>query len=193
MYLHYLLQQDKNSMLYKFFDTQQRNSRKGDWVSDVLNIISANNINLSFEQIKLMRKKDFKKLIRSKIRQSAFQHLLDIQTNKNKGSDINYGHKLETQAYLLPNNTFTVSEQQTLFSYRCRMNMLKYNYPGMDLYELCICGQLLENEHLYNCVSLSKSEHFLPYDKIFNGTISEQKLILDILKENLSKLEHSTQ
>ena len=53
---------------------------------------------------------------------------------------------------------------------------------------------ILSNEHLYCCKKLKQTNNtLLPYNKIFNGTIPEQKVILNILKENLTFYKDNTQ
>ena len=71
------------------------------------------------------------------------------------------------------------------------MNSLKYNFGGKDI---CLCGTFLNNEHLYSCKILNKEKHpRLEYSKKFNGSISEQKEIIQILKRNMKEFENSTQ
>ena len=195
MYLYYILNQDENSMLYKCFDAQLRIPMKGDWVSEISTIISSYNINLTFIQIKQMKKKVYKKYVRSKVSEGAFNKLLDIQrnTNKSKGKYIDYGSNFKLQPYLQPNNILSVNEQHEIFAYRCRMNKLKSNFPGMNLPENCICEAPLTNIHLYSCKYLRKGEITLPYEQLFNGTIYEQKIILNILQENILTYQQHTQ
>ena len=40
-------------------------------------------------------------------------------------------------------------------------------------------------EHIYNCTYLNMKKVEVRYEKIFNGTITEQKQILQRFKENL--------
>ena len=115
-----------------------------------------------------------------------------------KGNQIMYGDVLSTQPYLLPNNIFSVEDKEELFSYRCRMNLRKYNFPGNTENEICICGQSLTNEHLYYCYILrcensENSDQYHEYNKIFNGTLHEQKEILNILRKHSKQYEKHTQ
>ena len=56
-----------------------------------------------------------------------------------------------------------------------------------------ICEAQLSNKHLYECNNLRGSQVNIPYQKLLNGTIYEQKLILNTLKENLKIFEGDAQ
>ena len=130
-----------------------------------------------------MKKNRFKRMVDSKINHLAYNYL--IGQVKSKGKEINYGGELQCQPYLLPNNILTHNEQLELFAYRSRMNNLKYNYGGQ---ELCVCGTKLDNEHLLICDVLNGgTRHNLSYDKIFSGTLSEQKSIIQKLTKNIQE------
>ena len=107
---------------------------------------------------------------------------------KSKGNEINYDDQLSCQNYLLPNKILTFHEQKLIFSYRSRMNKLMYNQPGNKQTELCQCGEIITNEHLYYCIMLNEGIiRKDKYEQIFNGSITEQKIIINILDENMKK------
>ena len=73
------------------------------------------------------------------------------------------------------------------------MNSLKYNFSeNYKLKELCVCGEEMNNSHLYDCKALNPCERKVPYNKIFSGRLSELKYLIDILKENELKYENYT-
>ena len=98
---------------------------------------------------------------------------------------------LETQNYLLPNNLLTLYEQREIFSYRVRMNKLKYNFSNKYI-DLCQCQSTLDNEHLYECTLLNSDMKKYEYSALYNGTIKEQKYIINILINNMKKHEEFT-
>ena len=70
------------------------------------------------------------------------------------------------------------------------MNKLKYNFGGEDI---CICGLNLENEHLLSCGILNNgTPRNISYNDIFNGSIKQQKDIIQILIKNMNKFEEIT-
>ena len=98
---------------------------------------------------------------------------------KLKGNTIDYGSDLKCQRYLQPNRILTWDEQRGLFPYQSRMNKLKYNLGGEDI---CICGRNLENDHLLRCEILNNGTlSNILYNDIFNGSIKQQKDIIQIL------------
>ena len=190
-YLHYILQEDKNSLLSKFFHAQWANPITNDWVSNIQKVKTEINLNYSFEEIKVMKKTKYTRIVESKIRIAAFDYLK--AKIKSKGKEINYGDYLTCQNYLLPNQILTFDEQKLIFAYRSRMNKLQYNYPGNQQTELCQCGVDMTNEHLYYCNVLNEGNILQDkYEQIFNGNLTEQKRILDILEHNIKKHEQFT-
>ena len=191
-FLKYILQQDQNSLIFKFFMAQNEQPTKGDWVSNIKKIILSTKLEMSFEDIRKMKNNSFKKVVESKVRKAAFIYL--VTKIKSKGKEINYGSKLQCQVYLCPNNILTLPEQRKIFSYRARMNNLKYNFPGKEpVTEKCKCGEGMENNHLYECKVLNSLEKKVSYDKIFSGRIIEMKNVINILTENELKHEYFNQ
>ena len=190
-YLHYILQEDRSSLISKFFHAQCANPINNDWVSNIRKVKKEINLNLSFDEIQVMQKSKYVSIVESKIRSAAFTYLKN--SIKSKGKEITYGDLLGCQTYLLPNKILTFEEQKLLFAYRSRMNKLNYNYPGNKETQLCQCGEEMNNEHLYYCSVLNEG-HVIQdkYEQIFNGNLTEQKRILDILEQNMKKHELST-
>ena len=97
------------------------------------------------------------------------------------------------QDYLRPNQILTLPEQRALLRYRVRSNPLQYNTPGSGETQYCVCLEVLKNEHLYSCQILNsdqnRSEEMPRYDAIFNGTLQQQKQIIDILIKNMEKIQ----
>ena len=57
-YLHYILNKDKNSFISKFFFPQCASPIKNEWVSNIKKIKAEINVNNSFEEIKVMKKRN---------------------------------------------------------------------------------------------------------------------------------------
>ena len=190
-FLKYILKQRKNTLLYRFFEAQCENPTKGDWVSNMKKCISDLEINKTFEDIKIMKKHMFKNMVSQKVRKTAFKYL--ILRIKSKGKEINYETNLKCQKYLMPNKILTVQEQRQIFSYRSRMNNLKHNFKSNKITELCECKTQMTNIHLYECKVLNSLEKIYTFDRLYNGTLKEQKYIVNILLENEDKFELFTQ
>ena len=99
-FLYDILQQEENSLMFRFFLSQKNNPVKGDWVSDVLKLVE--DMNLTCDQIKNMKHSHFLKMVKSYVHSNAINYLKG--KIKSKGKEVMYGYYLETQNYLLPNN-----------------------------------------------------------------------------------------
>ena len=127
----------------------------------------------------------FNKTVETKVRKAALQYLqLKI---KSKGKEIPYKNNLKFQEYLLPNNILSLQEQRAIFSFRTRMNHLKYNYSSTNTLEHCKYGSEMTNIHLYEYKMLDNSERTVDYSKMFNGRLCEMKYLINILLRNLNQ------
>ena len=71
-------------------------------------------ISQTFDEIKLMSKNQFTKLLKERLKENAFKYLIDKQGSK--GSEIIY-LDLSMSEYLLPTNSeLTVEQKQRLFA-----------------------------------------------------------------------------
>ena len=83
-FLHYILNQDRNSIIYKFFNSQMKKRTKRDWVSTVIEDLELMDIQLEMEQIKTMRKSNFMSIIKDKIQMQTFQDMEKIKSSHTK-------------------------------------------------------------------------------------------------------------
>ena len=188
LYLKYILEQDNESKLKKFLILQMNEPSRGDWASTCMNDLKMLDIDCSLEEIKIMTKNKFNRILKEKIKVSALKYLLEKKGHK--GKEIEYG-SLQMAEYLQPfGNKLTVEEKRELFSIRNRMVDIPDNFPRGKTEFKCICGEQENMSHLYNCELLSeKKEKRLEYEKIFNGTINQQIEIFRIIQQNLNQRE----
>ena len=71
-------------MVYNFFEAQFRNRTTKDWVSAVLNDLD---INVNFEEIKLIKKSTFSNMIEQSIQMKALTDLNKINTQFGKSKN----------------------------------------------------------------------------------------------------------
>ena len=90
MFLHYIVNQDPNSMLYRFLMTQMKGSKKKDWIVQVLKDLKELKIDEDLEKIKLIKKSKFKNTVDKKIKQKAFDDLIIQKDSHSKVKDIKY-------------------------------------------------------------------------------------------------------
>ena len=140
LFLKQILQQDENSQIYKFFQLQLNQPVKGDLVSTCLEDLSQQKIKESLEDIKQMSENKFKKLLKTRIKENAFEYLLKRRGSKGQG--IHYS-SLEMSEYLLPHNDkLNIDEKK-------RSIFIKKQDDSAPLYfghsnEKCIC---VDNEN----------------------------------------------
>ena len=81
-YLHYLVKQDKNNMLYKFYDTQWSYRCTNDWTWHFKSDLADFNITENLDQLKAKPVGSFKRLVTIKAREYAFYKYLDRDLSK---------------------------------------------------------------------------------------------------------------
>ena len=129
------------------------------------------NIKESLDEINLMTKEKFKQILKQRIKENALAYLIGKQGSK--GRDIRY-EEIKMQEYLLPWNKLTICDKRNLFSVRNRMIQSSSNFPMNQKEVKCVCGSKEDMEHIYSCNFLNKIEETLPYQKIYEGNISQQ-------------------
>ena len=188
-FLHYILQQPNESLLYRIFEMQQLNPVKGDWVSYVMDLVKIYKLNLNIEEIKKTKRTIFKNLVKRQIENVAFQWLLDRQIGGKKGKKIAY-ERLEMADYLLPESQATPDEKNHIFSIRCEMDDFPSNFGIKTNCEFG-CSQLMNSEHLTVCSTLNKKEtNYLKYEHILKGSMKEKLIILHKIQENNERRKH---
>ena len=153
-----------------------------------MNDLKVLDINCSLEEIKIMTKEKFNRILKEKIKVIALKYLL--QKRGQKGKEIEYG-SLQMAEYLQPfGNKLTVEEKRELFSIRNRMVDIPSNFPKGRKEFKCLCGEKENMKHIYQCELLSqKKEKSFEYEKIFNGTINQQTEIFRKVQQNLKQRE----
>ena len=189
LYLKYILSQDEDSLLFKFFKLQEEQSSKGDWVSTVLADLKELRIEKSLDEIKQMSQYQFSNLLKLRSKENALKYLIGKQ--KTKGSEIKYSN-LEMSEYLMPiNEILTIEQKQKMFGVKNRMIEISENFPGKEISDICCCGTAETMLHIYNCEILNKGKQSdLKYEEIFNGNIKDQIITFTQFEINLNTREN---
>ena len=169
-YLHYILNEDSNSLLLKFLQAQIKFPVKNDWNSEVKNILTQLQINLSYEEIRSMKKSTFKTLVRRSVEKKAFSDLINKQKSGQKGCEIMYGKTFEMADYLMPNQ-LNIEDLIEIFQLRSRTNKLPSNWGDN---KFCETGRKLvcKNNPILNCFVLHVREKY-NINLINNGNIKK--------------------
>ena len=188
LYLKYILHENKESLLYKFFTLQLEMPSKGDWTSTCLKDLQELRIKETLDEIRMMSNPQFSKLVKERIKENAFKYLVGKQGSK--GSEIIHAD-LSMSDYLLPtNNELTVTEKQDLFAMKTRMVWIPSNFPKPEEDYYCVCGLREDMRHIYNCeIMNNKQKPRHDYDKLFSGNIEEQIEVFRKFEINLERRE----
>ena len=188
LYLKYILSQKEDSMVRAFFNLQVEMPTKGDWASRVIQDLKDLKISITLKEIEYMPYNQFKKIVKEKIRKQAFIYLKDKIRSKGKENKF---EEFSMAEYLLPENRkLTIHEKQKLFEVKNRMTKIPINFPKNNMKNYCYCGTEETMEHIYSCEILNnEKENELEYNKIYEGTISEQIRIYRTFERNMKRRE----
>ena len=79
-----MIKQKEASLIKLFLQTQMKDLKKKDWGKTVLdNLQLLIKIELSFEYIEKMPKATFKKIVKKRITEHGFEHLLNLRNKRN--------------------------------------------------------------------------------------------------------------
>ena len=154
-YLHHILTREKSELISKIYYAQKRRPVKDDWAKTTSEDLNDLKINLSDEEIRSMSKLNFKKLLKKKIYQAAFNYLESIKETHSKVMTIKY-EQFKSQPYL-NSYKFKTVEKQLLFKLRTRMTNVKLNFKSMHENKDCnLCGEGIPqtDNHLLDCAML---------------------------------------
>ena len=187
MFLKDILDEKENSLVRQFYELQLKKPTKRDWASTCAENLEELNIKLSNNEIRNIKRNQFKNILNRKINDVGFKYLL--KKRGKKGQEVEH-FTLRMADYLAPNSSgLSIEEKQQLFAIINRMVNINYNFPQNNRIDLCYCGELETMEHIYYCKILNKEDPIISYNQIFNGNIGEQVTILRRFETNMKERE----
>jgi hypothetical protein len=196
-FLYYILNEDKDSMIFKFFESQRKNRSSKDWVSTVLKDMKKLNLNMNFEEIGSMKKSMFLNIIKRKTEHEALKYLDKLKEKHSKVKLLKHP-VLKMQKYLMPNDIkMKIEDCQGIFKLRSRVTAAKINQRNRyENHECEVCGLFDETqEHILNCKEILKMNEesgiseIPDYKRIFDGTVMEQVEISKLFNKNMKVIE----
>ena len=159
MYLHYILNQDENSLLLKFFQAQKNDPVKGDWTDQVQSDMKDVDLKLTMSEIRSLSQDSFRNTVKKAVEKAALAWLLSEKAKKSKLKELQY-RKLECQNYLRSTELET-REKKLLFQIRTRMIEVKANFKNHYSDLLCPLGCKNEDDqsHLLHCQILLQNNN----------------------------------
>ena len=79
------------------FRAQCDNPVKGDWVCTVKEDLEGLEMHHDFEQIKTHTKESFKRLVKEKLNEKAFEYLKNLQQTHSKAKPLQYENKVNSR------------------------------------------------------------------------------------------------
>ena len=192
-FLHYILNQGSETMLFRVFEKQCKDRNKKDWVSNVLADLEELGLNVTFATIQQTCKVNWKNMVKNIIKEKAFRRLETMKQTHSKAKFLKY-QKLEMQDYLMPNDIekITKEEVQLIFKMRGNITNLKMNMKNQyESFECEVCESEDENQkHVYECKKIwelknEKKGHLQKYEDIMTGNVKDKIKIARIFKENM--------
>ena len=191
---HILKQHENNTLLFQFFMAQLENPKYNDWVTTVMKDLEMVNIDLEIVEIRDMSEDKFKTLCKEKVKEKAFEYLIQKQKKRNPKHSIRYPC-LEMSSYLKEDEFgISVKEKHNLF--KCRMNDIDVKGNRTWKYDNLTCrgcqdpNEIENQEHVLLCKNLinknSKVSYIPVYQGLYSDDIQEQIYTSIILCENLS-------
>jgi hypothetical protein len=153
MYYHSLVRRRKNQAVYVFFMTQFYKKTQSDWITQTLLDFSDLMLDSSFEYLENISKFSFKKIVKLKVKQFAFNKLLNEKQTYSKLRKLKY-KDFKMQSYLEDSET-TIEEKITTFKWRTSMEQcFGENFRGSKgtvRCPQCMTHSDSQKESFYNC------------------------------------------
>ena len=193
MFYHYILNEDSESLLHKFYKIQARKPVKNDWSLTIKENLKDLKISLTENEIQNMSKIAFQKIVKESVQTAAFEYLVKVKDTHSKVAHIFYD-KLKMQDYLEPS---IFSADLAKFTFQCRSRMLAVgeNFKQGKNTTICpLCNGLSEldsQSHLLQCTKLNSSnivDKVTPiYEDLFSQDIKKRQAVAEFLKRNYTK------
>ena len=179
MYFQAILKSPDDGMLFKVFKIQWHYPVKGDWTNLVRNDIEDFKLTNNLDDIKLMSRDQFKKLVKERARNYAFQSLHNRKENYKKLENLQY-IELKIQEYLV-NEEYTFEEKKVIFQFRTRMAQFEENFRAGRTETLCpLCLSHSDSQFLITKCPIIRKE-------LMRTKEIEVESIEDIFHEKVSK------
>ena len=181
MYFQTIVTRDDQELIKRVYDAQKEDPVKGDWINLLKEDFKYIGQDLNEEEAKSTGRTEYKKVIKSKVREKVFIDLNLIKETHSKVQNIQY-ETFETQEYM-KNNNLTNNEVSLLFALRTRtMRSVKNNF-GLNLNCSLGCPTPENQEHWLLCQETTSNKNTsIKYSDIF-GSITEQINIVKLFSQ----------
>ena len=192
VYLHNILNQDKESLLFTFFMKQMETRKSKDWATTILKDLLHFEINLTMEEIELIPIEQWKQIVKEKTFGKTLEYFQSQKGGKTQNIEFN---KVAMAPFLLPNVDVSIKMAKFIVQIQCRIiPEIKCNFRNENKNNL-LCNSCLISEctqyHLLCCQKLLGGNELLTYipdyEDIFGNDLREQAYIASLMFENLRR------
>ena len=132
IYLQTILNRSEQELTRRVYTAQKKNPSRGDWTELIKEDMEAIGVKLNDEEIAQMGSYDYKKLIKSKVREATFRKLEELKKSHTKVEDNVYQNLKKPQEYIL-SEQITNEETELLFALRSRtVRGIRENFPYLQ-------------------------------------------------------------
>ena len=191
LFLHYILQQEKTSMVYKVFKATCENPLKNDFVQTCESYLKQLDINMTFEELGKLSTWSCKKLVKVKTCEAGFRYLINLKNKQSKIMNIQYSD-LNIQEYLLEGNKNN-ELAKVIFKARAKCLELKTHKKWKYSDDICIgCGNKSETEEellSYRGFKDKNNDKEVKYGWVFTGSVNEMFELAKVVSRRLKLRE----
>ena len=188
LFLHYLLNEEKESLVNRVLQAQIENPSKHDFILGVQKDLEHLEINLSLEDIQNLSKDMLRNFVKKQAKEQALKFLNTQKLKHSKVLHIKHD-ELIMQEYFRPQNIQSLNLAKFLFMARTRMLDIGANFSnkyGEKATCKLGCDSLDTQQHLLECPELNErdlvsNEENYEYDDLFSNKVEKQLKIAGIL------------
>ena len=191
IYLQNILQRSDEEMIKKIYFHQKTNPSLGDWCYLVEKDFDIIGEHLPEDTIAAMAPIEFKKYVKSKIRNAAFQYLEGLKNSHSKVRENIYSGLENPQDYIT-SKLFTNQQCSLIFALKSRtLRGVKTNFKSMNQENLLcpLCERYSDTqEHIGQCQVLRDVQPInipVDYSSLF-GTVQQQKDFIEKYEKYLN-------
>ena len=193
MFLHYILNEEQESLIHRVLKAQLKSPVKGDWILGVQEILIDLEIDLELEEIKQIKEETLRKFVKKQIKEKCLVYL-----NKQKEKHTKVMHivhtELKMQNFLHPNHAQNIHLSKFLFSARSRILDFRINFrkkysdvkcplgcDEIDKLQNILTCEVLKQQHTSKDVSSSD----IKFEDIFSSDITKQQQVTELYRQLL--------
>ena len=192
VYLHNILNQDKESLLYTFFMKQMESRKSKDWATTILKDLTQFEIDMKLDEIESIPIEKWKLFVKEKTFLKTLEYLNSEKGGKTENIEFS---EVVMAPFLLPNDEISIQMAKFIVQIQCRtIREVKCNFKNENKNNiLCNSCQISEctQRHLLSCPKLIGGNELLTYipnyEDIFGNNITEQAYIASLMLENLRR------